>query len=180
MTDVQRKMAEENHDMIYWFMNRKNIPMDDYDIYALAYLRGIMTYNSNIGELSTHIVNVMENERKSTYRNSMRKKRQAETISFDLEFDGKDNSKMTLGDMIEDVSANSYEDVECEAFAEDFISTLGESEKVILLEKYRNGESCSKKIAEKMGLSRQRVNVIEKRIQKKFIEYQKKCGVCCR
>ena len=46
LSDEERKLAEENHNMIYAFLHTYNYSIDDfYGIAAVGYLKGIQAYN---------------------------------------------------------------------------------------------------------------------------------------
>lgn len=49
MTPLQRQFAEEHQDIVFRFLSRKGLPMDDYyDIVIFGYLQAVQEYDENL------------------------------------------------------------------------------------------------------------------------------------
>lgn len=60
MTEEQKKIAEENHKLIFDYLWRKGLSVDDYyDIAAIALCRAAMTYDGESSKFSTYAYSCM-------------------------------------------------------------------------------------------------------------------------
>ena len=62
MTDEQRKLVEDNHNLIYGFLNKKELTDDYYDIVALGLCKAAMNYDESKGRFSTLAFKCMDRE----------------------------------------------------------------------------------------------------------------------
>ena len=54
LTDEERKIAEENHNLIYFFINHFKVDIEEYyDLFAIDYINCIKSFDKNKGKLST-------------------------------------------------------------------------------------------------------------------------------
>jgi len=88
LTDEQRKLAEENHRLIYWYLRFMRLPEDEfYDVLAIGYLNGIVKYTERPElrkyALSKICKSAMFSEWGSYMRAQRTKKRSATVISLD-------------------------------------------------------------------------------------------------
>ena len=87
LTEKEQKFAEENHELVYSFLNEKRLNEDDfYDVVIFGYLRAVQEWcrNSfNILNFSTYAWKCMSNELINHYQFQSRKKRHVSTVSFD-------------------------------------------------------------------------------------------------
>lgn len=66
LTDEQRKFAEENHKLIYKFMQDKNLdPEEWYGVVAIGYVKAVAMFNPDETEFSKHAYQYMRNEQLS-------------------------------------------------------------------------------------------------------------------
>lgn len=104
LTDEERKIAEENHNLIYFFINHFNVDIDEYyDIFAIDYIKCVKFWDKDRGKLSTLLCKVFLN----TIIKEKRKKKvisEIKLISLNLTI-SKEN-KLKLEDVIPDIKAN--------------------------------------------------------------------------
>ena len=76
LTDEERKIAEENHNLIYFFINHFNVDIDEYyDIFAIDYIKCVKFWDKDRGKLSTLLCKVFLN----TIIKEKRKKKKKES-----------------------------------------------------------------------------------------------------
>lgn len=60
MTDEQRKLCEDNHNLIYHFLHKYNLPIDEwYDMAAIGLCKAATSYNDELSKFSTYAMNGM-------------------------------------------------------------------------------------------------------------------------
>lgn len=63
MTDKQKKLVEDNHNLIYSFCKIHNLSVKEYyDIIAIGLCKAAMSFDSTISKFSTYSYQVMRNE----------------------------------------------------------------------------------------------------------------------
>lgn len=62
MTEEQKKIAEENMNLVYSFIYSHNIPRDEVDEYFVYYCEAIIVYDSSMAALSTFIYHYLNNK----------------------------------------------------------------------------------------------------------------------
>lgn len=61
LTAEQTKLIEDNHNLIYSFLHKYNLKIDDYyGIVAIAFCKAATSYNSNVSNFSTYSFRCME------------------------------------------------------------------------------------------------------------------------
>lgn len=56
LTDDQKKLVEDNHNLIYWYCNKNNLPVEDYyDMLAIELCKAVQTYDPTKSKISTYI-----------------------------------------------------------------------------------------------------------------------------
>ncbi len=88
MTDEQRKLAEEHHDLVYAFLKENNLPESQYyDIVIFGYLCTVQEYCENPALQRYHFATVawkkMHRELVRYYKYLSSDKRSMSTVSFD-------------------------------------------------------------------------------------------------
>lgn len=86
LTDVQRKLAEEHHSLIYSFAALHKLAPDEwYDVLAIGYVKGIAVYDPAKGALSTITYRAMRAEWLKAVRAKNCLKRSGAVCSLDME-----------------------------------------------------------------------------------------------
>lgn len=85
LTPAQRDMVAENHNLIYGFLHKHSLNIDDwYDCAAIALCRAAQTYDTGRGLVfSTYAYGVMLNAMRQAQRTAKASKRQAIMVSLD-------------------------------------------------------------------------------------------------
>lgn len=75
MTERQKRLVEENHNLIYFCLKKYDLPENDfYDIAAIGLIKAAKTYKEETTNFSTYAVFCIGNEIKTEYRNRTLKK----------------------------------------------------------------------------------------------------------
>lgn len=76
MTEEHKKLLTENHNLIYKFLSRYNLPEDEYyDVVALGLCNAVEHFNEEVAKFSTFAFNVMFHEvAKDKYLRSRKKR----------------------------------------------------------------------------------------------------------
>ena len=87
LTPLERDFAEENHNLIYKFLNNYHLPDDEfYDIVVFGYLKAVKAYNSNTlaskASFSTIAWKQMMHELSHHFEAQKRQKRLSDTVSL--------------------------------------------------------------------------------------------------
>ncbi len=96
MTDEQRKLAEENHDLVYTFLRENNLPINQYyDVVIFGYLCAVQEYCEEPDlrryKLTTIAWKLMMHELSNHQKYLSSKKKSYTTVSFD-DFKYKDSA----------------------------------------------------------------------------------------
>ena len=71
LTEEQKKLVEDNHNLIYWFARKKHIDIEEYyDILAQGLCIAAHNYNSSKGSFSAYAYLVMNTEMQKEHRKS--------------------------------------------------------------------------------------------------------------
>lgn len=55
LTEEQAQVVADNHDLIYWYIHKNNLSVDEwYDIFAIELCYAVMTHNPERGSLSNY------------------------------------------------------------------------------------------------------------------------------
>ena len=104
LTDEQRQLVTDNHNLIYGFLNKYHLPdYDWYDVAAIGLVNASMTYNGSTA-FSTYAYKCMFNE----MRNELvyRDRHQKEDLSLDYEYSNDKGESFALADMI--IAGNDF------------------------------------------------------------------------
>lgn len=88
LTDSQRKMAEDNHNLIYGYARQKYLDLDEYyGILAIALCKAARVYDKSRGAFATIAYTCMDNDVAAHIRSEMKKSRipNAAIVSYDSE-----------------------------------------------------------------------------------------------
>lgn len=178
----RKKLAEENHNLIYWFCNKNHLYLEEwYDIIAIGYMKGINTYDENCGvKLSTYLNKIMRNEYLITLRNKNYSKHipESEILSLDYEYSSnKDKDSFSILDLIVNEDSFFENDV---CFKSDIAKAFSELKipkrnyEIFLM----RANGCTlEEVAIDFGITRERVRIICKEIGRKLKAKLEKGGV---
>lgn len=99
LTDDQKRLVEENHNLIYSCMHKFGIKLNEFDDYygdaAIALCNAAIHADEKTGKFSTFAYKCIENElrRKFNYENRQKRKTNKNCSSYD-ELIGDDTSKL--------------------------------------------------------------------------------------
>ena len=90
MTEEQKKLTEENHNLIYFVLHKHNLPIDEYyDILAISLCKSCIHYDANKSKFATFAVHNMEQDLKIEFRRKNTIKRSKfTTISYNTPIPG--------------------------------------------------------------------------------------------
>lgn len=174
MTVEQRKLVEENHNLIYYVFHRYCKGQHLEDVYgdlaiALCYASSKYRNNKNI-DFSTYAVTAMLNRLKQLKTNASRLKRTAKVVSYDNSPKGNETTvyidQLTYLDLLEDKRQNVEEKVILKSVLRD-INALPPNKKEIMSLLIQN-ENMSE-VARIVGISRQCMTEKIRKIQKKLM-----------
>mgnify|MGYP003296767794 CR=1 FL=1 len=172
LTEEQRKLVEENHNLIFKFANKKNISIDEYyDILAIGMCNAASIFDSNKGSFSTIAFHCMENELNLYWRhtNRMCAVPDGMVVSYDAHRNTEDSK-------VEDSFLSILSD---DSFTHEI--AIGDTMFLILIDMLTDKEKnialllisgyTQEEIAEKMNCSRQNIGNYIKHIRKKIFDY---------
>lgn len=110
LTEEQKRMVEENHNLIYWYCHKYNLDIDEYyGLFAIELCLAVQSYDPTKSKISTYIIKAFWNKHVNWEKGKKRNKRKANEniISLDKDFgeDGKEyklSEFLTNGKSIED------------------------------------------------------------------------------
>lgn len=171
MTEEQRQLAKENHNLIYGFLRKKHLDLDEfYDICAIGLCKACAMYDGTRGALSTLAYHSMENSVKSYMRDKNRLCRFPESEIESLQrpvYIGKDDEKLYLEDVVKDEMAEwryAYAAMD----TRDYLDMLSDTEREVLILKDQG--YTNKEIGQMYGKSHEWPNVIIRKAKRKYIE----------
>lgn len=163
LTDEQRKLVEDNEHLIYGFIHKYNLPVDEfYDLCAIGLCEAARKYNIKKGAFSTYaymwmLSRVDGHRRKASHQ-------VAPSLSLDQPVKDYDRIASTLGDLIADVTADTF-DCLSTAVMPGFDTLSGREKQVALLLvaglKYRE-------IGQMLGVTHARIYQYKAAIRKKL------------
>lgn len=63
LNEAQRQLAAENHDLIYWYLHKRGLSIEDYyDILAIGLCKAAAAYKPELGAFSTLAIQVFDHE----------------------------------------------------------------------------------------------------------------------
>lgn len=169
MTEQQRRLAEENVNLVYWFIRKHGLDCDEYEGMLMETLcKASIGFDSEKGmSFSTYAVKAFNNSMKMHWREDLAIHRIPKSLIRYLDEkvnigtgDGKD---VFLYDVVED-KRDRIGESETRMSIEEFLNTLSVRD-LIAFRMAMEGNS-QKKIAEKIGRSQSQVSRDLKRIMK--------------
>lgn len=169
LNEEQRKLAEANHDLIYWFMHKYNLCSpnaieDWYGVCAIGLCKAAMMFDETRGAtFSTFASKCMFTE----MRSSLRKKRINE-IHFDPYL-----WNVYIDEPDADFAQDSDEYIDIKNLYLDILEKLTPKQKAVIIDIFEHDYS-QLEVANKRSISRQRVNMIYndfiKKLRKAYYE----------
>lgn len=104
MTEEQKKLVEDNHNLIYFMIHKYNLDIEEYyDIFALSLCKAAINYDISKGyTFSTYALSAMKGDYCHNIRKSKAQRRTGTCVSInEVVYDNNgDGSSITLEDML--------------------------------------------------------------------------------
>lgn len=171
LTDKQKKLVEDNHNLIYSYAKKKHISSEKwYDVLAIGLCKAARSFDPDKGKFSTWAYRFFDNEIRTCWNKENKKSKIPE--SFILAYDAvllneDDSQNNSYIDFFSDTKA--YEDIVHSTMMLDIVNDMNDVEKCIfelILHGYNQQE-----IAAKVGRTRQSVGKIVNGIRRKVLDY---------
>lgn len=181
----RKKLAEENHNLIYWFCWKNHLDIDEwYDIIAIGYMKGINSYDETKGiKLSTYLIKIMKNEYLMQIRIKQTKRRIPETEISSLEFEfgvgngsNREKDVANMYDFISDKNSDFEEQICIKSDLEKALKNIKIKDRYRRIYDMRIKGYTFKEIAEIENCTNGRIQVICKNINEKLRIYLTKGG----
>ena len=174
LTEEQKKLVEENHNLIYGFLRMKELEDDEYyDIVAYGLCKAAMKYDSTKGKFSTFAYKYMKTEIVHQIDLDTRKNKIPKNLIYSYDNVINTNPKVTFISMLFD----RYDENAIDAFIseENFrqFYLLLKKEEQFIINHFANGYNGTE-VANKMDITSQRVYQRIKDIRRKWKEYNEK------
>ena len=89
LNDEQKRLVEENHDLIYWYANYRHLDLEEwYDLLAIELCMTVIRYDASKSSLSNYFKVRCDNRVNKEYTKQMTQKRRVEElVSYDELYD---------------------------------------------------------------------------------------------
>ena len=171
MTEMEQKLAEENHNLIYDFAKKKNLVLEDYyDLLAIGLCNAASSYSSkNISSFANYAYHCMQNVVNDYWRGITLKRSIPEEniLSYDASTGGEEGEESFAETFADSVSV--IDDVICNIQCEYLLGMLNIQEQTLvqcLLKGLKGRE-----IAVIMNVSERYVRQLKSKVQKKLRYY---------
>jgi RNA polymerase sigma factor (sigma-70 family) len=165
LTPEQRKLAEENHGLIYDYVFQRNLELNDwYDELAIALCQAARSYNPSRGSFSTWAFYHFRGVSGHRFAKDARRKNLIFVQSFAEIVDTDSGERSPVDDMIGFLDPN-FERIEWEMMRDQLLSRLSARDQIIY--KMRRQGCSTKEIAAKIGITHQAVCARLKHIERK-------------
>lgn len=181
----QQKLVENNHNLIYDYLNKYNLAFDEYyDILALGLCKAALLYEKDKGAFSTFAYYWMKHEMLSYYHKL--NKKSVIPQNMELALDGilnKDNRDGEMGEAFFKNPLTGYATDKLQLLTEDIVvgRLVIDDIKDSLLNKNENfvvdciiKDLTHKEIANMLGCTRENVTYYVVQIRKKLLKYYNK------
>lgn len=167
LTEEQKKLVEENHNLIYWYCHKYNLDIEEYyGLLAVELCRAVQLYDPTKSKISSYIIKWFWHKHISWDKSKRASSRKANenTISLDKDF-GEDGEKATLSDFM--TNGKSVED----EIVMIPLSACGLNDKLMSVVNLRleNPNYTQQEIADILGISQptvmRRLHTAEKKIK---------------
>lgn len=96
LNDEERKFVEENHNLVYSFLRKNNLDIEEYyDIAIFGLIEAVKKYNVSRGTFSTFAYICMLNKVRMEMRKVRSRNKGVKTISLDVKYE-----KISMGDLL--------------------------------------------------------------------------------
>lgn len=170
LTEEQRKIVEQNHNLIYDFLYKKNLNEEEYyGAAAIGLCNAVIYHNHKRGKLSTLAYKCMMSEviRCIKHENGKTKIPSKNICSYDVLLNEEENE--SYKDIILTDSFNTYEIAEANINYINFLKKLNDKEKFIV-KCFESGLNQTE-IAKKIEVKPQAVNYRVKKIKNKWNKF---------
>lgn len=175
LTDEQRQLAADNHNLIYKFARSKRLDIREYyDLLAIGLCKAAGVFDaSKKVRFSNVAYKCMFNECKMFWRQQTNARHipKEKIASYDVEI-GTPGSDITMLDALSNSKEHSYDFDSGSAVANEFMRTLTGHQKDVLLGLLSGAPSVD--VAETLGCTRQNVCEARKKIQNRWQNYNMK------
>lgn len=178
LTEEQRKLVEENHNLIYGFLRKYKLDIDEYyDIAAFGLCKAAIKYDSSRGIFSSFAYECIKSEIYHQWSYDTRERRIPSSLiySYNTSYDKESQEWRNFGliDMMWNINSRDTADIVIEEEKNlKFLSLLKEDEQLIV--KYLVSGFLHGEIADRINVSRQAVSQKVRYIRKKWSEYNEK------
>ena len=172
LTEKQRKLVEENHDLIYGFAKIKHLSIDEYyDLLAIGLCKASMSFDEYKGNFSTLAYTCMENEINGYLRHINKKSSISDNIilSYDSLIVNDEDWCCTLLSKLSYDKSN--EELISNAFSYALINALNDKEKIVVKSLLYGMTQIE--IAKHLKCKQQNIGHIIKKIKRKWTPYLK-------
>ena len=173
LTQQQKKLAEENHNLIYGFAHKRNINIEKYyDILAIGLCYAAKIFSKNKGEFTTVAYRCMENELYKHWTHSKRKRAVPDEaiISYDTQVTNDNNIENGLKYSDIFIDSHSTEDIVMSNILRTSLLNLFSGVDKEVFEFIMNGVTYEE-IAKELGCTRSRIGQRVQRIRKVCANY---------
>lgn len=171
LTEKQRVLAAQNHNLIYAYAHKNNILIGDYyDILAIGLCKAAKTYDETKSKFSTYAYKCMRNELYANWNSTKKESAIPEhiVVSYDaLKRHGDSDNQSYSLEFIED--SQPYDNMMYDIMCTEFADRLSEKERKIFF--YLAAGFRQTDIAHELGCSQQVVSYHVKQIRKRVISY---------
>ena len=171
MTDYQKQLVTDNHNLIYRFLQKEKLNMEDwYDLAAIGMCKAAKTFNEGTSKFSTYAFKCMFNEVYSEKKKELRQRTipQNEILYYNTEYENESGNKVEFIDKMQS-DQNVENDCIHKVALRNAFNKMKEKHKPIIslfLQGYKQVEIM--KIA---GCSQPHVS----RVMKKFVDEYARC-----
>ena len=104
LTEEQKRLVEENHNLIYWYCHKYNLDIEEYyGLFAIELCRAVQLYDPTKSKIATYIIKAFWNKHVNYDKGKKRNKRKANEniISLDQDF-GEGSEEYKLSEFLTD------------------------------------------------------------------------------
>ena len=173
LTNKQKELVVENHNLIYGYAYKKGILLDDYyDVLAIGLCKAAKSYDSDKSEFSTFAFKCMDNEMNTVSKNKKTVIPNDLVVSYDSQESINNISNgLSFAETISDFKY--HESIVYDMMTNEIMNSLTKKESIIF--KYLISGLTHREIASEMKCNRSNVTYFANRIRKKVNDYLSQC-----